>query len=280
MSTRIRSTFEALVDDAAMFPPGNASAEIALAEHLRYRASWFSDLVGPLLVPAGAWDTFLEAHRVSGGPAVEVVLIGTAALPGTPPPGVSVLGFEVSVPDVPLPETGPNVTLAAEITVGAAGGRVLADVAEQVAAGRPVVAKFRTGGTSADAFPSEDLLAGVLIAAAGAGAPLKLTAGLHHAARFTDPTTGFEHHGFLNVLVAVARVLAGSDRQQVVDGLAQRDAADLAQEVAALPPENALDVRRHLVSFGCCGVEDPINDLVALGLVDETPPDRADEEPR
>ncbi len=44
--------FTRLFDDAAMFPPGNASAADALAGHLRYRDAWFADMVGPLLVPA------------------------------------------------------------------------------------------------------------------------------------------------------------------------------------------------------------------------------------
>ena len=41
-----------LVDDAAVFPPGNAALPDAVAAHREHRAAWYADLVGPLLVPA------------------------------------------------------------------------------------------------------------------------------------------------------------------------------------------------------------------------------------
>lgn len=40
----------ALVDDAAMFPPGNAAVAEAAAAHRDHRRSWFGPLVGPLVV--------------------------------------------------------------------------------------------------------------------------------------------------------------------------------------------------------------------------------------
>ena len=45
------SLFSALIDDAAMFPPGDAPADRAVAEHLGYRQAWFAPLIGPLVVP-------------------------------------------------------------------------------------------------------------------------------------------------------------------------------------------------------------------------------------
>jgi hypothetical protein len=260
--------FAGLVDDAAMFPPGNASAAVALAEHLRYRDSWFADLVGPLLVPAKAFVAFVAAHDAAGAPEVAIVLIGSTALPSAPRPGLTVAGFETAVSDVPLPEVPAGTTLAAEISPGAAGGRVLAAVAELAETGRPVTAKFRTGGTTPDAFPSEDVLGGVIALAVAARAPMKLTAGLHHAIRFTDPTTGFEHHGFLNVVVAMSRALAGGDRASLTEALAARESGPLVDEVRSLSTDDVTAVRRQFTSFGCCGVEDPINDLVELGLVE------------
>ncbi len=268
VSTPPRALFAGLLDDAAMFPPGNAAADVALVEHLRYRGSWFTDLVGPLLVPARAFDTFLEAHDAAGAPEVAVVLIGTTTMPTRVAPGVTVAGFETAVGDVPLPQVPPGTTLAAEISAGAAGGRVLAAVSEQAHDGSAVTAKFRTGGTTADAFPAEEVLGGVISLAVAAEAPIKLTAGLHHAIRFTDGATGFEHHGFLNVIVAVSRALAGGDRSRVSAALTVRDSEALVSEVRDLTADDIAGVRSRFVSFGCCGVEDPINDLVALELVE------------
>ncbi len=70
------------------------------------------------------------------------------------------------------------------------------------AAGRRL--KMRTGGTTAAAFPTSAQLAAGLITCAAEQLAFKLTAGLHHAVRYRDSATGFEHHGFLNVLAAVA----------------------------------------------------------------------------
>jgi hypothetical protein len=269
VSTPARAAFAALFDDAAMFPPGNASAADALAGHLRLRQSAHADLVGPLLVPARSWDDFRQACAAAGDPPVTVVLIGTTTMPPDVPPGVTVTGFEVAVPDTPLPEVGEGQSLAAEISIGAGAGRVLAEVAEQAAAGRLVLAKFRTGGTTADAFPAEEVVGYVIASAMAAGAPLKLTAGLHHAVRHTDPVTGFEHHGFLNVLVAFAHALAGDDLAALVDVLAERDSAAVVAAYRALTDDQVAAARRGFVSFGCCGVEDPIRDLVALGLLSD-----------
>jgi hypothetical protein len=268
VSTPPRALFAGLVDDAAMFPPGNASADVALAEHLRYRCSWFSDLVGPLLVPGRAFEAFAAVHAAAGAPEVAIVLIGTTKPPSATAMGLTVAGFETVVSDVPLPEVPAGTTLAAEISAGAAGGRVLAAVAELAEAGLPVTAKFRTGGTTPDAFPSEDVLGGVISLAVAARAPMKLTAGLHHAIRLTDTLTGFEHHGFLNVVVAVGRALAGGDRASVTEALAVRESGPLVEEVRSLSAHDIVAVRRQFTSFGCCGVEDPITDLVELGLVE------------
>ena len=47
-----RLLFAGLVDDAALFPPGNAPMATALAEHARHRSSSYAGLVGPFLCPA------------------------------------------------------------------------------------------------------------------------------------------------------------------------------------------------------------------------------------
>lgn len=251
-----------------MFPPGNARPDVALAEHLRHRQAWYADLIGPLLVPAGAFDAFAAAHRAAGSPAVTVVLIATTTLPPAVPDSLTIAGFEVAVADVPLPRTGDRLSLAAEVTTGAGGDRVLVAVGEQAAGGRPVVAKLRTGGVERAAFPSEDSLAGALASAFAARAPVKLTAGLHRAVRYTDSQSGFEHHGFLNVLLAVVQTLDGRDAGTTAATLAIRDQGVVLARIQELPGERLMAARRWFVSFGCCGVDEPVDDLVGLGLVE------------
>jgi len=269
-----RTLWERLFDDAAMFPPGNASPGAAIGGHRRIRASWYDDLVGPLLVPATRWDEFTEAYQEAGRPAVPTTMIGSTVLPPTAAPGPRVLGFEVPVADVPLPDTDGR-GLAAEISLSAAGDRVIAAIAATAPhlrgdfSGRWTgVVKFRTGGTSADEFPTEDVLADFINRVCRAGAPFKLTAGLHHAIRHTDPTTGFEHHGFLNVIVATKLGASGASGADVAACLATRDVDEVAAQVRGMTQDEVREVRWRFTSFGCCGVEDPIGDLVALRLLD------------
>ena len=83
--------------------------------------------------------------------------------------------------------------------------------------------------------PSEDEVADVHRSAAStARSRFKCTAGLHHAVRNTDPDTGFEQHGFLNILLAVSRrARRRRPRRSVAAELADRDADGVADRVRA-----------------------------------------------
>jgi len=260
--------FARLIDDAAMFPPGNATAVEAIRSHLRYRTGGLDPYVGPLLVHHDRWDELAAAHAELGSPQLHVVVIGTHLMPPVLPPGVRVVGFEQPVDRPPLPASERAVPLACEITADAAGFAVLAAVANAAAEGAAVVGKFRTGGPDVTAFPDEATVAAVIAEAVRVGAPLKFTAGLHHAVRYTDSTTGFEHHGFLNVLVATQRAHTGVLLADLVEVLASRDGQALADSARGWAAEQVGSARRTFVSFGCCGVEEPIRDLVALGLIE------------
>ena len=54
MSTAPPALLAGLIDDAAVFPPGNAPLAAALTGHRALRAGPDADLVGPLLVPAAS----------------------------------------------------------------------------------------------------------------------------------------------------------------------------------------------------------------------------------
>jgi hypothetical protein len=82
--------------------------------------------------------------------------------------------------------------------------------------------------------------------------------------RHTDPETGFEHHGFLNVLVATRMLLDGATADQAVVVLEQRDGAVLVEAAREL---DLVGARRWFTSFGSCSVAEPLADLRALGLV-------------
>ncbi len=260
--------FARLVDDAAMFPPGNAAALHAIRTHLRYRSSGLDPYVGPLLVHRDRWDEMAAAHIELGSPQLHVVVVGGHRVPSAVPAGIRVLGFEEPVDRPPLPAAEDGLPIACEVTADEAGLEVLAEVASAAADGDAVVGKFRTGGTDVTAFPDEPTVAAVVAEAVRVRAPLKFTAGLHHAVRFTDPGTGFEHHGFLNLLVATELADAGALIADIVEVLGSRDGQVLADIVRGWTAAQVGTVRRTFTSFGCCGVEEPIRDLVELGLIE------------
>ena len=125
------------------------------------------------------------------------------------------------------------------------------------------IPKFRTGGLTAELFPTPETLARAIVACARLGLRFKLTAGLHRAVRHTDPATGFVHHGFLNVLAAAVEASGGADVGPVAEVLGSTDADDLAARA-----RDVLDRPRPLwTGYGSCSVEEPLDDLMSLSLL-------------
>lgn len=277
-----RPLFVGLVDDAALFPPGNAPMGEALAQHPAHRAAWYGEIVGPFLCPVSRLAELRAALDAAGAGPLDISLVldtdADAALVAlaTADADHRLRAVMLEARHATLGEAAAALGAAVgrrpgvEAYLEAARGAWEATLTLAVA-GSWHGAKYRTGGTSADAFPDAHELAGFLLAATRAGVPVKLTAGLHHAVRHTDPATGFEHHGFLNALLAVDDALAGRGQADLVATLEQRDGPALADRVRALTDDRATRVRRALRSFGCCGVDEPAADLRDLGLLTAEP---------
>jgi hypothetical protein len=69
------------------------------------------------------------------------------------------------------------------------------------------------------------------------------------------------------VLLAVAAALDDGSREQVAAQLADRDAAGVTTKTTNLEAETVSAVRSLFTSLGTCSTDEPINDLVTLGLV-------------
>jgi hypothetical protein len=259
------SLFYDFFDDAAMFPPQNAPASLAVLTHLSLTRGPYADYVGPLLVAGDRWEQLTQAER--DGP-LEVVVVGDATFGELTLADIAVVGVERVWDGSPIAAADVENRLALEPVGLDAVEDLLDTLGEARIDGAAVIAKFRTGGVTADAFPSEEDLAYCILAAYNAGVPFKLTAGLHHAARHTDEVSGFEHHGFLNVIVAVARCDRGAGETEVAETLANRDAGALADEIRSWSADQGVAVRSTFTSVGCCGVDDPIQDLLDLSLID------------
>jgi hypothetical protein len=135
--------------------------------------------------------------------------------------------------------------------------------------------KLRTGGVTADAFPTSAQIAGALVAPATHQVPIKFTAGLHHPLRQYRDEVRTRMYGFLNVLGAA--VLAAEhrwDTHQTSIMLEDEnlDSFSFAHDVFAWR-EWKIDIerlqyrRRFVASFGSCSFDEPRDDLGALGLL-------------
>lgn len=276
--------YRALFDDAALFPPGNAPMGEALPAHRGHRASSRAPYVGPFLVSdARVAELRAVLSREEGDhPPLGVVVTVPGGADGIAPaveavladPALDLRGVEVAAPpggaaqvaaalDAHLPE-GRGVDGYVEVSRKDGPEGVRADLAALAAAGRS--AKFRTGGVTAQAHPSEGELAACLYAAVDLGVPFKCTAGLHHAVRHTT-AEGFEQHGFLNVLLATDTLVRGGSAADAARVLAERDGGVLAARAAGLTAREAAAVRAGFRSFGTCSIIEPLEDLVVLGAL-------------
>jgi hypothetical protein len=235
--------FDAFLDDAAVFPPGNASLEDAVRAHVARQGTDVGALVGPVVLPASLLP------RVEVPLAVAVV----ADEPFEAPDHLRVVAVETREPGA------VEVPAGACLVVETTWDRPL-----DAPAGALV--KLRTGGADVAAFPSPARLATALAALVRAERPFKLTAGLHRAVRATDPDDGLTHHGFANVLLAVDALLSGARTEVATSVLAREDEA-VGPDLVALGDDRLRQVRRLFTSVGTCSIDDPAADLARLGLL-------------
>lgn len=289
MSTRTadRSLFRALVDDAAVFPPGNAPVPRAWEEHLRLRRGGYADLLGPLLVGTGH---AAELGQVAGGDGDEApVEVAVVSRPGADVDDLlatvkllrGVAAVRVGSVETALDLAGSwrralslGVPVAVEVDRDSTNLPRALDEVRTAATDLPVtvLAKLRTQATPQQPVPSPSELAAFLLGADARELPVKLTGGLHHAvARRGDDGGTLDRHGVLNVLAALAAVDDGAGERALVETLAEEDTDRLVDVVVGLDEPAVVRVRSRFRSFGCCGVTDPLDELRDLGLLTDRP---------
>lgn len=286
-----RTLFQEWIDDAAVFPPGNAPVPRAWSEHLELLAGAEGDLLGPLLVGASAAEELVRAGLAHPAPdhvsPITVAVVGRA---GTPVQDVvdavgslanhAELGVACAEVHHDAGDWRRLVDLGLRTAVevpreGQAMVRALDDlaagVAEEVggATGPAVLAKWRTQATPQTPAPDSRQLAEFLMATHERGLAFKLTGGLHRAVA-PGPVVD-EPHGALNILVATHHLLRGSTLSELTATLEIGEGPALASLLAGLTEPEVQALRARFVSFGCCGVLDPIGDLAELGLLASSP---------
>jgi hypothetical protein len=268
-----------LVDDAAAFPPGSAPLDEAVPAHRGHREAWYEALIGPLIVPAA--EIGATALRDAGPLAIGLVGPTDVVARAIEDKAAALTVRQIESPvakrgEDPMPGLLAFLSLldrhAAERTCGHGYAEVpltfglmaaLDHLGERRGAGADVAVKFRTGGLAAELFPTPVELAAVICACRDRELPFKLTAGLHHAVRQTDPETGLVHHGFLNVLVATLAAAEGGEPVDLAEILGTIDTLPLVEAARA-----GLGRDRPLwIGFGSCAIDEPLGDLTTLGLL-------------
>lgn len=280
----VPALFVALVDDAAVFPPGSAPLRDAVMGHREHRGAWYAAMIGPLVLPvsmvtSGALHPLRDDVK---GLAVGLVADTGIERLGPAVEAVTSLGMRVRQIEAAVAKRGEDPQPGLSRLLDLAGGltdldtfaetpltfgllAALDTLTEARASGVRIAAKFRTGGLAAELFPTPMELAAVICACRDRSLPFKLTAGLHRAIRHNDPETGMTHHGFVNILAACLDAGGGAEVVTVAERLAGTDPVPLIEAVRS----HRSTMRPLWTGFGSCSVAEPVHDLRALGLLGE-----------
>jgi len=267
---------EHLIDDAALFPPGNAPMPSAVGGYRAVKVGPLSWLIGRFVCPASRIAEMLDELRPDDALALGLIAdTGVAGLPVAlaqiaADPRLTLLAVEIAVP------TQADLVGGVREVLDGLPGRVRCylelprapgwHAALAVVAAARQGARLRTGGTRGKDFPTDSEVAAFVAAAVVAGIPFTCTAGLYRAVRYTDRKTRFRHHGFLNIALAVCAAVRGDDP---APALADRDKARIAAAVRGIDDETATRARALFAGFGSGSIGEPAGDLLAMGLLDE-----------
>ena len=254
MKESIRVLLDSLIDYAGLFPPASLPMDEAIRKYEEYRRGKFGWALGRFVVPAA---------KVNEVPA---------DFP------LSVLATGDTIPDAHVVEAkGENATEIERLAKHGKGRTIYVEINEldliDVLATYRLRAKIRTGGTTADAFPSVEQLATFIFMVRQKKVPFKATAGLHHPIRSAKPLTYEKNapvavmHGFVNVFVAAALPGSASQilREQNARAFGFDDGGIWFRDLRVTTDELERVRRNHAISFGSCSFEEPIADLQELG---------------
>ncbi len=303
MTQTLRDLLTNLIDYAGLFPPAAMDMATAARNYAAYRRSETSWMLGRFICPVARLEEFereaaeflprdvetgwwklsalvgenLEADLARINSFNRRHIIGEQA-------AVMIDTIEIKASTIAEIEAAMRVmhpTLACYIEIPIANDpQVLADLIKAIA-DNGARAKVRTGGVTADAFPSLPSLARFINACADAAVPFKATAGLHHPLRSVnrltyqpDSATAMMH-GFLNVFLAAAFAQNGMDIDRLAELLEEKSPEAFQFDSNGVTWRNEKIARGQLqnarnlfaIAFGSCSFEEPIEDLRRINLL-------------
>ena len=280
-----------IVDYAGVFPPASLDMESAVRN---YQDSLAGDdaawMLGSFVVPAARLGVFTEAFNgICCGeqehPWTLNVVCPThndlQAIDGFQEGAVFLRSVEMKAEDAASAEaalhlvpSGPSRACYIEFPPERAE-----DVLPVLAA-HSSRAKLRTGGLTADAIPSIDVVASFLLACSRHQAPFKATAGLHHPVRglhllSPEGSKRATMHGFLNLFLAASLAFFGAEESAIRRTLAEEEPSafrlddDMIRwhDYALTADQLEHARRRFAISFGSCSFSEPTDDLRIMGWI-------------
>ncbi|MCH2137443.1 MAG: hypothetical protein MK074_00100 [Phycisphaerales bacterium] len=295
--TALDTLLDGLIDYAGLYPPASLDMQPMVdtyAAAVQDDTGW---MVGRVIVPVDRLSEFEDAaadhlprhddddpwciSALVRHAHLEADLAAIEAFNGrhaTPEEGLAVIDaveIRASTPDeieavaAVLPE---SLFAFIEIPVGTDPRGLLAQLA-----GEEMAAKIRTGGIEPHLYPAINDVASFIVHATAAGVPFKATAGLHHPLPNDNPVVGARQLGFLNVFCAAAVAKThGLDAAAIVDVLQLDDpeAITFDGSTATIGDHtvSAAQIEESRLTcgttFGSCSIDEPVEDLYALGLLD------------
>jgi hypothetical protein len=303
VSASLRALLDQAIDYAGMFPPCSLALEPALLNQASYVRSPEAWMLNGFVLPIKQFDAatqFLsefDAHhplRIAAlgrkttkadafFDALEEAGTAIGSSSRFDPDIVSISHLEMFLPeDVDPASLKTARSIVGELPVFWEAPPEKAEQTIALIAGHNSAAntatfgyKLRTGGVTADAFPTSRQIASALVTSATHQLAIKFTAGLHHPVRQFRDEVKTKMHGFLNVLGAA--VLAAKhqwDVDQAVMMLEDEDPRSFsftddffAWRDWKLDLERLRYRRKFVRSFGSCSFDEPRDDLRALGFL-------------
>lgn len=305
MSTKssTQSFLANLIDYAGLFPPSQLPLEEAIKNYAEYQSDHNSWMLGRFIIPATRLeelDPYMSLY--SKNKPLPIAAIGQRSSDAASCLEALKLDLEkittfctkygetvsVDVLELPLPPVIPtshllnvigseaskhHLQIFCEMTMPLNGDWVdqmlctLDEISEHNRLNETVLGvKLRTGGVTAEAFPTPTQVATVLVGCYERKIPLKFTAGLHHPIRMYRDEVKAKMHGFLNLFTAgmmarvhlldidtTAEILADEDPTHfrfTSKGLCWKDLVVPLSEIEQLR-------KQALYSYGSCSFNEP-----------------------
>lgn len=285
----LRALLAGAIDYAGLFPPASLALSTVVSNYRTYRASPDAWALGRLVIPAARLEELgaLAGEAWGGEPGGSPWRI--SALVGAEPArdASRIKAFNVAHAPRAVVDSVESKALTVEQVQSLAGhfdaiehfvelplGETLPEL---VAAVRDIHAraKMRTGGVTADAFPSPRDVACFLRACADVGLAFKATAGLHHPLRgdyrltYAPDGPRGTMFGYFNVFLAATQARDGATIDRLVatleggEGVQPTiDDAEIRWAGGSVSVAALVATRRDFaLAFGSCSFREPLDDL-------------------